>query len=54
MVELKKSKGEKENGICGGVGAANTPTYTPISPLAGIISVDSYMSLKQIPAVGVL
>jgi hypothetical protein len=28
MTALKKAKTEKENGMCGGVGCAHTPTYT--------------------------
>ena len=42
MNALKKTRNEKENGICGGMGAAHTPTYAPLPLWSGLFSVDSF------------
>jgi len=43
MSLLKKVNREKRIGICGGAGAARTPTYTPPYSSRVVISVHSYL-----------
>jgi hypothetical protein len=45
---LKKSNRERRIGICGGVGYAHTPTYTPLCSSRVVISVHSLIESAKI------